>query len=146
MTGASTRPRCERSTRVSISGVTELTPGIARIRSASAASPVIVAPVRGTSETCGLKSRIFSSQMSPKPVITLRTMMTAATPSITPRTETHVMAEATDRFGRRYLNARNAGNGIGQMSTSTPTSPLPTAASAPALPSSSVDLIWLVGR
>ena len=85
--------------------------------------------------------------MSPKPVITLRTMMTAATPSITPSTETHVIAEATDRFGLRYFNARNTGNGIAYISTSTPTSPLLTAASAPdSLLSSSEALVWLVGR
>jgi len=32
--------------------------------------------------------------------------MTAATPSITPRIETQVMTEATERFGLRYLVAR----------------------------------------
>jgi len=32
--------------------------------------------------------------------------MTAATPSITPSTDTQVMTEATERFGLRYLVAR----------------------------------------
>ena len=54
----------------------------------------------------GLKLSIFYSHSSPKPVITLLTMMTAATPSITPRIETHVMTDATERFGLRYLVAR----------------------------------------
>ena len=58
------------------------------------------------SDTCGLKLRIFFSHSSPKPVITLLTMMTAATPSITPSTETHVMTDATERFGLRYFAAR----------------------------------------
>ena len=54
----------------------------------------------------GLKLSIFFSHSSPKPVITLLTMMTAATPSITPRIETQVMTDATERFGLRYLVAR----------------------------------------
>ena len=54
----------------------------------------------------GLKLRIFFSHSSPKPVITLLTMMTAATPSITPRIETQVMTDATERFGFKYLVAR----------------------------------------
>ena len=41
-----------------------------------------------------------------------RTMMTAATPSKTPKTETHVMTEVTERFGFRYLNAKKSGKGI----------------------------------
>ena len=47
--------------------------------------------------------------MSPKPVITDRTIITTATPSITPKTDTQVITEATDRFGLRYFNARKRG-------------------------------------
>ena len=57
-------------------------------------------------EMWGLKLRIFFSHSSPKPVITLLTIMTAATPSITPIIETQVMTDATERFGLRYLVAR----------------------------------------
>ena len=60
----------------------------------------------------GLKSSIFLSHMSPKPVITARTIMTAETPSSTPKTETHVMTDVTERFGFRYFNARKRGKGI----------------------------------
>ena len=66
----------------------------------------------GTIEMCGLKSRILRSHRSPKPVITARTIITAATPSKTPKTETHVMTEVTERFGFRYLNAKKSGKGI----------------------------------
>jgi len=47
--------------------------------------------------------------LSPKPVMTLRTMRTTATPSMTPRIETSVITEATERFGFKYFKARKSG-------------------------------------
>jgi hypothetical protein len=44
--------------------------------------------------------------------MTLRTIITTATPSMTPSIETQVMTEATDRFGRRYLIAKKSGKFI----------------------------------
>ena len=140
----------ERRTRVSISGVAQTTPGMSLSLRASSSSPETTFDDVPTMETCGLKSSIFFSQMSPKPVMTLRTMTTAATPSMTPITETQAIAEATERFGFRYLRARNVvklNAGDPQMSTSTPTSsPLSTAASSLSNEFSSAAFVCVVGR
>ena len=89
-------------------------PGTASSLFTSSSSPWMTGALPyGTSEMWGLKSRIFLSQRSPNPVITARTMMTAETPSRTPKTETQVITDVTERFGFRYLNARKSGKGIG---------------------------------
>ena len=112
-----------------------------------------------------MKLRIFFSHSSPNPVMTLLTIITAATPSITPRIDTHVMTEATDRLGLRYLKARNAekpnampslceGRHIHaavrrQMSTDTLTSfdlSIAFAPSASSVPSSAPAFTDVVGR
>ncbi|OQC23180.1 MAG: hypothetical protein BWX70_02897 [Verrucomicrobia bacterium ADurb.Bin070] len=57
--------------------------------------------------------------MSPKPVITARTMMMIATPNTTPMTEISVTTEVNERFGRRYFRARKREKGIQRLPAST---------------------------
>ena len=108
--GALTRPSQASSTRVSISGETHETPGIRSNSGTRRSSSEMTTPDRASTVRCGLKFSIFSCHMSPKPVMTARTMTTIATPSITPVTDTQVMTDVSDRFGFRYLAARNTGN------------------------------------
>ena len=79
---------------------------MARTAAAILSSSATTLPREGRIEMWGLKLSIFFSHSSPKPVITLLTIMTAATPSMTPRIETQVMTDATERFGLRYLVAK----------------------------------------
>ncbi len=62
-----------------------------------------------------LKPKNFSCKSRSNPLITLMTMMSTATPSVTPRTEIKVMIETNVRLGRRYRNASNNSNGKRDM-------------------------------
>src|SRR6266542_6660073 len=68
----------------------------------------------GTARTirmCALNQRILSRICRSNPLITLMTMMSTATPSMTPITEIKVMTETNVRLGRKYRRARNNSNG-----------------------------------
>ena len=49
--------------------------------------------------------------MRSKPLMTLMTMISTATPSVTPMMEIRVMADTNVRLGRKYRSARASSNG-----------------------------------
>src|ERR1035438_6699703 len=62
-----------------------------------------------------LKPRIFSRSWWSNPVMTLMTMISTATPSVTPSTEIEVMTETKVLLGRRYRSASSSSNGNRDM-------------------------------
>src|SRR5439155_24289010 len=62
-----------------------------------------------------LKPRILSRSWRSKPLMTLITMMSTATPNETPSTEINVMTETNVLLGRRYRSASSSSNGRRDM-------------------------------
>src|SRR5437667_4569413 len=62
-----------------------------------------------------LKPRIVSRRCWSKPLMTLMTMISTATPRVTPSTEIKVMTETNVLLGRRYRKARSSSNGSRDM-------------------------------
>ena len=62
-----------------------------------------------------LKPRILSRSCWSKPLMTLMTMISTATPSVTPSTEIKVMTETKVLLGRRYRSASSSSNGNRDM-------------------------------
>src|ERR1019366_2463270 len=62
-----------------------------------------------------LKPRIFSFNWASKPLMTLMTMISTATPSVTPSTEIKVITETNVLLGRRYRSASSSSNGNPDM-------------------------------
>src|SRR5438105_9619358 len=71
--------------------------------------------LRSMIRRCVLKPRIFWRSSWSKPVMTLMTMISTATPKVTPTTEIKVMTETNVRLGRRYRKASNSSKGRPDM-------------------------------
>src|SRR2546428_12874033 len=70
-----------------------------------------------TIRRCGLKPRILSRNCRSNPLMTLMTMISTATPKVTPSTEIKVMTETNVLLGRRYRNASSSSKGRPDMRT-----------------------------
>ena len=62
-----------------------------------------------------LNPRIFSRNWASNPLMTLMTMISTATPSVTPSTEIKVITETNVLLGRRYRSASSSSNGNPDM-------------------------------